>query len=68
MKQFIKKFWKDEEGIQTLEIMLIIAVIVVIALMFRKQVIAWVKQLFAIGKKNIDQFEENATGISNLFL
>lgn len=57
MKQFMKKFWNDEEGIQTLEIMLIIAVIVVIALMFRKQIIEWVEQLFDIGKRNIDQFE-----------
>lgn len=57
MKQFIKDFWNDEEGIQTLEIMLIIAVIVVIALMFRKQIIEWIEKLFQIGTDNIDQFE-----------
>lgn len=56
MKQFIQKFWNDEEGIQTLEIMLIIAVIVVIALMFRTQIIEWVERLFDIGNEKIEQF------------
>lgn len=61
MKQFIQKFWNDEEGIQTLEIMLIIAVIVVIALMFRKQIIEWINKLFDIGTENIEQFGQSIT-------
>jgi Flp pilus assembly pilin Flp len=50
MKMIQKKliqFWEDEEGIGTLEILLIIAVIVIIAIAFRKWIMKWVKQLFA---------------------
>lgn len=50
IKESIKNFWNDEEGLQTLEIMLIIAVIVVIALLFRDRIMGWIEDLlnFAI--------------------
>lgn len=42
--------WKavllDERGIGTLEIILIVAVIVIIAVAFRKWIIAWIEKLF----------------------
>lgn len=57
MTNWMKKFWKDEEGLQTLEIMLIIAVIVVIALAFRKQVMAWVDSLISFGDEKVNQFQ-----------
>ena len=56
LKEMFTKFWKDEEGIQTLEILLIIAVIVFIALMFRKHIIDWVTKLVSFGDENIDNF------------
>ncbi|WP_284139669.1 MULTISPECIES: Flp1 family type IVb pilin [unclassified Virgibacillus] len=56
LKGFFTDFWKDEEGLQTLEIMLIIAVIVFIALMFREKIIAWVNALFKFGDENIENF------------
>ncbi|WP_339228218.1 Flp1 family type IVb pilin [Oceanobacillus sp. FSL K6-2867] len=59
LKESIKNFWNDEEGLQTLEIMLIIAVIVVIALLFRDQIIGWVKDLLDFGDENIGNFQQN---------
>lgn len=54
---WFKKFWKDEEGLQTLEIMLIIAVIVVIALAFRKQITGWVQDLLSFGDSKVTEFQ-----------
>lgn len=51
-----KKFWKDEEGLGTLEILLIVAVLVGVALLFRTQIIAWVQQLLQKSGTEIDQF------------
>jgi Flp pilus assembly pilin Flp len=42
----LKQFWRNEDGIGTLELLLIIAVIVIIAIAFRKWIMKWVKQLF----------------------
>lgn len=53
-----KKFWKDEEGIETLELMLIIAVVVFIALMFRNQIKDWMSGLISYGNNEINQFEK----------
>lgn len=61
MKKFknaCKKFWKDEDGLQTLEIMLIIAVIVVIALLFRDNITDWVGRLLDFGGREVDEFIE----------
>lgn len=57
-KNFFKGFWKDEEGLQTLEILLIIAVIVVIALSFRQQITSWVENLVNFGNDQVEQFTE----------
>jgi Flp pilus assembly pilin Flp len=38
-----KEFWKDESGLGTVEIVVILAVLVSIALIFRKSIIAFVK-------------------------
>ncbi|WP_199614564.1 Flp1 family type IVb pilin [Paenibacillus alkalitolerans] len=49
MKQFItavKRFWKEEDGIGTLEMLLIVAIILVIAIAFRKWIMKWVNDLF----------------------
>lgn len=53
----IKNFWNDEEGLQTLELMLIIAVIVVIALMFREKIVDWVTGLLQFGGDTINNFK-----------
>ncbi|HET7627423.1 MAG TPA: Flp1 family type IVb pilin [Bacillales bacterium] len=50
------KFWKDEEGLQTLEMMLIIAVIVFVAILFRDKIIGWIGSLLDFGDKGVKQF------------
>lgn len=59
IKNSVKQFWNDEEGMQTLEIMLIIAVIVVIALMFREEIMGWIESLLQFGGDEINKFESN---------
>lgn len=54
---WMKDFWNEEEGLQTLEMMLIIAVIVVIALMFRNQIMGWVEDLLKFGDDQIGDFQ-----------
>lgn len=45
IKNGIKKFWNDEEGLGTLEIILIAAVLVAVALLFRDKIMGWVNTL-----------------------
>lgn len=46
MVRKLKQFWLNEEGIGTLEILLIVAVIVIIAIAFRKWIMKWLGNLF----------------------
>lgn len=43
MLSLVKGFLKDEDGMGTVEIVVIIAVLVTIALIFRKAITNWVK-------------------------
>ena len=43
----LKKFWQEEEGITTVEILLILAVLVIIAVLFRNTIIKWVESILA---------------------
>ena len=45
-KNGMKTFWKDETGIGTLEMILILVVILIIALIFKDQITALVNNLF----------------------
>lgn len=45
MKKLMMNFWSDEEGMGTLEILLIIAVLVGVAILFGNTIIDWVKEL-----------------------
>lgn len=51
---------KDDEGIGTLEVILIVAVIVIIAVAFRKWIIAWVQQLFNSSNDELKQTNQNS--------
>ena len=42
MLDLVKDFWNDEEGMGTVEIVVIIAVLVTIAIIFRKAIVEWV--------------------------
>ncbi|MFD2046161.1 Flp1 family type IVb pilin [Ornithinibacillus salinisoli] len=57
LNNFMSEFWNDEEGLQTLEILLIIAVVVFIALLFRETIIDWVNTLIGFGNDNINDFD-----------
>ena len=57
VKKWCKSFWEDEEGLQTLELMLIIAVIVIIALMFRNKIQGWIEGLFQLGDSKINEIK-----------
>ena len=41
----IKTFWQEEEGMGTVEILMIVGVLVAIAVFFRTKIFAWVKDL-----------------------
>ncbi|WP_082652210.1 Flp1 family type IVb pilin [Gorillibacterium timonense] len=53
MKEKLIGFWKNEEGLGTLELLLILAVLVIIAIAFRKWIISWVNDLFKSTNKNM---------------
>lgn len=45
MKEFWKRFWKEEDGMETIEVVVIIAVLIAIALIFRKAIVRFVQKL-----------------------
>jgi len=51
----IKGFWKSEEGLGTLEVILIIAVVIIIALLFKDWIIELIENLMS---KADDQAEQ----------
>lgn len=61
VKEAVKRFWREEEGLGTLEILLIIAVLLIIAIAFRKWIIKWVGDLF----NSADAEVTNQTGTIN---
>lgn len=52
-KDSLRSFWNDEEGMGTLEVILIIAVVVMIALVFRKYIVSWVEDLLGNADKDV---------------
>lgn len=46
MTNFLVEFWKDEEGLETIEILLILSVLIVIAVMFKEKITGWANDLF----------------------
>ena len=41
----LKRFWQEEEGIATVELLLILAVLIIVALLFRNTIITWVENI-----------------------
>lgn len=54
LKEAGMKLWKDEEGLGTLEILLILAVLVAIAIVFREWIMTWVNKLFNSTAREMD--------------
>lgn len=42
-----KEFWKEEDGVETVEILLIVAALVCIALIFREAIVGFVQNAIA---------------------
>lgn len=59
MKLWISDFWNEEDGLGTLELLLIIAVLVAIAIVFRKWIISWVNSLFEKSQDEMDKIDAN---------
>jgi len=68
MKKFIYDFVKEEDGLGTVEIVIIIAILVGIAFIFRDQIRSLVDQIFdkifkdAGGATNVDDVGEKKLG------
>lgn len=54
----VMKFWNDEEGIGMVEILLILAVIITLALIFREQITAMVTKIFQSNNDKMDELLE----------
>lgn len=53
MKEKIMAFWYDEEGMGTLEVLIIVVVLVGIALMFKTKITDWVRSMLGTLDKEI---------------
>ncbi|WP_422658100.1 Flp1 family type IVb pilin [Paenibacillus sp. EC2-1] len=52
----MSSFWREEDGIGTLEMILIIVVILIIALFFKDELLKLVKRLFSTINSKSDEF------------
>ncbi len=66
IRRFLKKMWKEEEGIGTLEIILIIAIIVIIAIAFRKWIIQWVQKLLDTSNTEFQKTNSDTVTVPSL--
>jgi Flp pilus assembly pilin Flp len=55
----LRAFWQEEKGLGTLEVLLIVAVLVAIAIVFRKWIVAWFQDV--IGKANSNLKDNTVT-------
>lgn len=54
----VRGFWRDEDGLGTLEMILIIAVLIAVVLVFREEIVKVVKDLISTaGDKSQEVFE-----------
>ena len=56
VKHMLTNFWKDEEGLGTLEILLIIAVLIAVALLFKDKIIEWVERILNKSDTELNKF------------
>lgn len=60
MAKSFARFWRNEQGIGTLEIIIIIAVLVLVAFAFRQWILEWVTGLFGSTDATIDDIQNDA--------
>ena len=56
LSEMVNNFWNDEEGMGTLEVVLICAVLIGIALMFKGQLKTWLDAIFLKQTGEINKF------------
>lgn len=65
MKEYAKEFWEDEEGMGTVELVLIIAALIAVALLFKKQLTLFATNLmnnvFKINNGNSEEINASAS-------
>ena len=44
MKNLLKRFWNEEDGFGIVEVVLIMAIVVAAAIIFRKLLLPWIKE------------------------
>ncbi|MEQ8174813.1 MAG: Flp1 family type IVb pilin [Syntrophomonadaceae bacterium] len=59
MLKAVKKFWQDEEGMGTLEVIIIVAALVAVGLLFRSSIKQWVQGLLNKGQTATDAVNFN---------
>ena len=57
MSDFLKAFWAEEDGLQTVEIVLIIIVIAAIAFLFRGWIMGLLETIFRTAEGAVDQIQ-----------
>ena len=45
MKEFWKRFWQEEDGVEVIELVVIVAILMAVALIFRNRITAFVNDL-----------------------
>ncbi|WP_028612162.1 Flp1 family type IVb pilin [Paenibacillus harenae] len=55
LEQAAKSFWNEEEGLGTLEIILIIAVVIIIALLFKDWIVELIERLMGKADDEADK-------------
>lgn len=56
MKEFFVELWEEEEGLEVVEVLLILAVLVGIAIMFKDQITNWATTLFDTIESKLGNF------------
>ena len=59
--KMLKEFWTEEDGITTVEILLVLAVLIIIAMLFRKTIMEWVQNMLGNIFTNVDPETMNQT-------
>ncbi|MNF03497.1 hypothetical protein D3C80_2028310 [compost metagenome] len=58
LKNWAVRFWNNEKGLGTLEILLIAGVLIIIAVAFRKQIVAWVEKVLNQANSDIEMNQD----------
>lgn len=58
MLKVIKDFWNEEEGLGTLEVVLILVIVLGMAVIFKDQILGFFKELMGQVESNTSEFKD----------